>query len=151
MRSPKARSAKKQKAPRALSNVPALTAEAFNKTPGQKVVGGGNVLTIPANTGAGPFIVTHMLERTLDRRYAPVMVHHAALIDGDGTEFSMPAATSFVQKAAEAKLAVGDTFLIWRNDDYFARGKDCQSYAINITARASTKAKAKKKGSTPPM
>lgn len=123
----------KEDVKRAVSNVPHVSAAEFNQTKGQKLAGGGNVLTIEPNTGAGPFTITAVEEKVLNKKYKPVMVWTGAL--EDGTEFSLPAATSFVAKATEAKLAVGERILVWRNDDYRANGKDCESYAINITSR----------------
>jgi hypothetical protein len=119
---------------RAVYSGPLIDASAFNSAKGQKVAGGGNVLVLPPNKGAGPFTITAITEKTLHKKYKPVNVWTGA--DAAGTEWSLPAATSFVQKATEAKLAVGETVLIFRNDDYRANGKDCASYAINITSRA---------------
>jgi hypothetical protein len=109
-----------------------VTAADFNKAKGKKIAGGANVLLIPENSGAGPFTVTRIERvKVLDKRYGKTTSYHAE--DSTGAEYAMPAATSFVAKAAEGELGEGDTFLIWRNPDYKARGKMCQSYAINIT------------------
>jgi hypothetical protein len=123
------------------TNAPLIDASAFNQTEGKKITGGGNLLVLAVGTAAGPFTVTDVTEKVLNPKYKPVNVYTTA--DAQGTEWQMPSATSFVDKADKAALVEGETFLILRNDDYRARGKDCQSYAINITSRkAPKKAKA---------
>ena len=47
----------------------------------------------------------------------------------------------FVGKAQDSHLAVGDTFLVKRMEDYTDKkyGRECQAFALNITARATKK------------
>lgn len=119
---------------RAISDVPTFDRAAFAAIKGEKITGGGNVLTIPQESGAGPFTLVSVQSRKLDPRLQAVDVYVAAATDG--VEYNMPASTSFVAKAKGANLSVGDTFAVWRDVDYTARKRQCASYAITIISRA---------------
>jgi hypothetical protein len=135
-KSPKAGSAKKDGARAISTNAPLMDVSAFNSAAGKKITGGGNLLVLAVGTAAGPFEVISVEEKVLNPKYDPVNVYTAT--STDGVEWQMPSATSFVDKANKASLAVGETFAILRNADYRANGKDCQSYAINILSRTGT-------------
>lgn len=60
----------------------------------------------------------------------------------DGTEYRLPLNRSFVDKAVEAKLAVGDTITLIAEDAYVSKdGNKGMGFSLIVTARAETKAK----------
>lgn len=104
------------------------------KAAGARVIsGGGNVLTMEEGQTTGPWLITAIETRTLDKRYEPVEV-----LTGECQEqsFQLPAATSFRDKCAKAKIKVGDVIAITREADYRARGKDCEGYSLLVISQS---------------
>jgi hypothetical protein len=120
-----------------------IDSSAFNNEKGE-LFAGLNILKLKAGEAAGPFVLKNiMLQQKLgkDKKMKPVDVYVA---DHQGLELRMPAAASFIGKAKDSNLSVGDTFLVRRdeNDYVSAFGKrDCASYQIKITARGTAKKK----------
>lgn len=118
-----------------------LDPSAFQKTQGE-LFAGLNILKLKAGEAAGPFILKNiLLQQKLgkDKKMKPVDVYVA---DHDGLELRMPAAASFIGKAKDSNLGVGDTFLVYRDEQDYTSNfgkKDCASYQIKVTARASKK------------
>ncbi len=102
---------------------------------------GLNILKLQPGEGAGPFKLVKILpEQKLGKGSAaskrkPVDVYVAA--DGSGVEIRMPVAASFVGKAKDASLAVGDTFAVLRTEDYESQFKTKGAgYALRVISRA---------------
>lgn len=119
-----------------------LDASAFGST--GEVFAGLNILKLEIGQVGGPFTLTKILRNqelgvsTGKKKKKPVDVYVA---DHNKMEIRMPVAASFVGKARDCKLAVGDTFLVRRDPDYTSKeygSKECKSYSINITKRAKT-------------
>ncbi len=102
---------------------------------------GLNILKLAPGEGAGPFkLVKILLKQKLGKGAAaakrkPVDVYVAA--DASGVEIRMPVAASFVGKATDAGLAVGDTFAVLRTEDYESQFKTKGAgYALRVISRA---------------
>lgn len=117
-----------------------LDASAFGQT--GEVLAGLNILTLAVGEVGGPFVLKKILKnQTLGagaaaKKRKPVDVYVA---EHNKLEIRMPVSASFVGKAADAKLAVGDTFLVRRDPDYTSKeygSRECKSYSLNITKRA---------------
>lgn len=113
---------------------------------GGEVSFGMQIIKLKQGEAAGPFILAKILEKQdctpagAKKKYDPVDVYVGR--DTSGFEIRMPIAASFVGKAADLKLAVGDEFHLLRMDDYHSKTynkDDCQSFALAITRRAGKK------------
>ncbi len=104
---------------------------------------GLNILKLEINQVGGPFLLTKILKdqelgssgKGKNKR-KPVDVYVATF---NKLEIRMPVSASFVGKAKDNKLAVGDTFLVRRDPDYTSKeygSRECKSYSLNITKRA---------------
>lgn len=119
-------------------------AAAFDNLQGETFAG-LNVLKLAVGQTAGPLVVTRVLRdvpvsrkskkekgekvRNVDKYFATAP---------NKTEYAMPISASFVLRAREAKLDVGDTFFLRRGKDYKnpAFANKGASYELKITARA---------------
>ena len=111
------------------------------KTTGKIFSGAGDVLVMSVGSTTGPWTVTEIREnQKLDPRYAGVDIV-VAEHKPTGRTMRMPAATSFRDKAKSAGLKPGDTFAVTREEDYTARGKQCEGYSIIVTGTAKGSAK----------
>ena len=114
---------------------------AFDTAPGEKFAG-LNILKLKPGEAAGPFLLVNILKDQKlgekNKKMQPVDVYVATFAH---QEVRMPVAASFVGKAQDSHLAVGDTFLVKRLEDYTDKkyGRECQAFALNITARATKK------------
>ncbi len=105
-----------------------------------EVLAGLDILKLNVGEVGGPFVLKKILpQQSLGggkgKKIKPVDVYVA---DFNGREIRMPIAASFVGKAKDAKLAVGDTFLVRRDADYTSKeygNRECKSYSLNITTR----------------
>lgn len=127
-----------------------MDAAAFNNLGGETFAG-LNILKLLPGQAAGPFTLTKILPNQKlgdddggkKGKKKPVDVYVA--VDDDKTEVRMPVAASFVGKAKDAKLAVGDTFAVMRGENYKTKfdGKNSEprgaSYLLKILSRASKK------------
>lgn len=117
-----------------------LDPTAFGKS--GEVLAGLNILKLNVGEVAGPFVLKKILlaqklgtGKGADKR-KPVDVY---VSEFNGQEIRMPVSASFVGKAKDANLAVGDTFLVRRDADYTSKeygSRECKSYSLNVTARA---------------
>ena len=118
-----------------------MTAADFSKLTGEKFAG-LRILTLEINEAAGPFRLTNILrdqelgDQTGKKKMKPVDVYVA--IDANDLEVRMPVAASFVGKAKDSNLAIGDTFCVLRAEDYVSKdfGTKGKSYLLTVTARA---------------
>ncbi len=118
-----------------------MTAEQFRALNGEKFAG-LNILKLEPGTGGGPFTLTKILPKqdlgggAGKGKRKPVDVYVAE--DSAKVEVRMPIAASFTGKAKDAKLAIGDSFAVFRQDDYTSKkfGSKCASYEITVTGRA---------------
>lgn len=126
-----------------------MDADSFNKMGGETFAG-LNVLKLLPGQAAGPFTLkTILLNQKLgddvkgEKKKKPVDVYVA--VDAENTEVRMPVAASFVGKAKDANLAVGDVFAVLRGENYKTKfdGKNGEprgaSYALKIISRAKKK------------
>ena len=115
--------------------------DAFDTAKGEKFAG-LNILKLKPGEAAGPFVLVNILrDQQLGdskKKMKPVDVYVASF---GNQEVRMPVAASFVGKAMDSKLGIGDTFLVKRLEDYTDKkyGRECHAYALNITARANRK------------
>lgn len=116
-----------------------MDASAFGAT--GEVHAGLNILKLEIGQVGGPFTLTKILRNqdlgggTGKKKKKPVDVYVA---EHNKMEIRMPISASFVGKARDTKLAVGDVFLVRRDPDYTSKeygSKECKSYSLNITKR----------------
>jgi hypothetical protein len=118
-----------------------LPGNAFDDAQGETFAG-LNILRLKEGEVGGPFVLKEiLLNQKLgeNKKMKPVDVYVATPTAGSPVDIRMPAAASFVGKAKDAKLAVGDTFLVRRSADYIAKkfGKNnCAAYELKVTIRA---------------
>ena len=126
-------------------SVPGFVVEASEFGKSGEVMAGLNILKLEIGQVGGPFTLKKILaNQTLGAGKAakgrkPVDVYVA---EHNKMEIRMPVSASFVGKAKDAKLAVGDTFLVRRDPDYTSKeygSRECKSYSLNITKRATSK------------
>lgn len=126
-----------------------MNVDQFNQLGGETFAG-LNVLKLLPGQAAGPFTLKEILpnqrlgdEEKGKNKKKPVDVYVAT--DAEGTEVRMPVAASFVGKAKDAKLSVGDKFAVMRGENYKTKfdGKNSPprgaSYALKIIERAKAK------------
>ncbi len=118
-----------------------LAAEAgsmFDSLEGETFAG-LNILRLKEGEADGPFILTEILKNQKlgeNKKMKPVDVY---VTTKNKLAVRMPAAASFVSKAKESKLNIGDEFWVKRAEDYIAKkfGKNnCAAYILKITKRA---------------
>ena len=112
----------------------------FRTQKGEKLAG-LNIIKLGLNEAAGPLVLARiLLNQKLNPKYKETVDVYIAT-DSEGGEWRAPASASFVTKAKESKLSIGDTFAILRSDDYISKlnSKACQSYELTIMARAGKK------------
>lgn len=120
-----------------------LPGNAFDDASGETFAG-LNVLRLKEGEVGGPFVLKEILPNQKlgeNKKMKPVDVY-VGIHEASKLEIRMPAAASFVQKAKDAALGVGDVFLIRRSADYIAKkfGKNnCASYELKITSRKNKK------------
>jgi hypothetical protein len=121
-----------------------MDASQFHEAAGE-LHAGKNILKLQPGQAAGPFVLVEILaDQELGtkgrKKLAPVDVYIGE--DAAGTRWNMPLAAAFISKVEEAKLAIGDTFLVLRTDDYTSNtyGTKGQGYSLKVTARAKKKA-----------
>lgn len=107
---------------------------------------GMQILKLKIGESAGPFRLNQVLEDQdctpagAKKKFDPVDVYVGK--DEQGLEIRMPIAASFIGKAVDSKLALGDEFHVMRLPDYTSKNyskENCQSYALAITKRAKSK------------
>lgn len=115
-----------------------LPGNAFDEHDGE-VFQGLNILKLEVNETAGIFTLKKILFNQKlgksDKR-KPVDVYVAEF---NKQEIRMPISASFIGKVKDAKLAVGDTFLVRRDADYSSKEhgtKNCKSYSLKVMSRA---------------
>lgn len=113
-----------------------MDAATFNGAEGETFAG-INVLDVAVGQAAGPFVITEILkDQQLSKKVKGKVTVYVTKAP-DGTEIRMPAAASFVDKAKKAKLNVGDSIAVQRQDDYESKfGRTCESYALKVLKRA---------------
>lgn len=109
----------------------------FDSLSGEAFVG-LNLLDLAIGEADGPFILKEIRQEEIGKGKNKKMhdVYHA--VKGS-TPVQMPLAASFITKAVEADLSVGDTFYVKRANDYVAKeyaGQNCKAYLLKVTARA---------------
>ena len=119
-----------------------MTAEQFTALTGEKFAG-LRILKLEPNQGAGPFTLKEILanqdlNQDKKKKMSPVDVYVAT--DAAG-EIRMPVAASFVGKARDAKLAPGDSFAVFRTEDYKSKTFKTEAKGYNITVIARAKKK----------
>lgn len=111
-----------------------MSASAFDDVDGE-VYAGLNILKLKEGEAAGPLVLKEIKLRQqlgTDKSRKPVDVYIAAF---NKTEMRMPVAASFVQKAKDAKLSIGEVFYLKRSEDYVAKkfGKaKCAAYELKV-------------------
>lgn len=100
-----------------------LDAAAFSGLGGRHFAG-LNIVNVEVGQAAGPFTLIEILKdqnlqkkKKLKKGEKPNLVD-IYIADFNGTTIRMPASASFVMKAKESKLKVGDIFAIKRNQNY---------------------------------
>lgn len=109
----------------------------FDSAQGEAFVG-LNLLDLEEGEADGPFVVQEIEQKEFKqgKKVDVLPVFHC--MKGT-TPVDMPVSASFLTKAEEAKLSVGDTFLVKRGKDYDSKDfgtKNCKSYLLKVTARA---------------
>ncbi len=131
-----------------LKQMGGMTAADFAKLSGEKFAG-LRILTLEVNEAAGPFRLTNILpdqhlgDEKGKKKMKPVDVYVA--MDSSDMEIRMPVAASFVGKAKDSNLAIGDEFCVMRAEDYTSKdyGTKGKSYLLTVTKRANANAKKK--------
>lgn len=127
-----------------LKTLGGMTAADFSKLTGEKFAG-LRILHLEINEAAGPFRLTNILrdqelgEQTGKKKMKPVDVYVA--MDSADMEIRMPVAASFVGKAKDSNLAIGDEFCVLRAEDYISKdfGTKGKSYLLTVTKRSAAK------------
>ncbi len=123
-----------------------VAADVFNNLKGERFAG-LNILKLNPGEAAGPLTLKEILLKQdltpagskRKKKMDPVDVYIATGPDKK-IEIRMPIAASFIQKAKDAKLSVGDVFYTRRGDDYVSQFKTRgQSYEITVTQRKGEK------------
>ncbi len=89
-----------------------------------KLFAGLNILKLEIGQAAGPFKLLEILkDQNLNKKKALKKGEKPNLVDiyvgeFNGTPVRMPAGASFLMKAKESKLKVGDIFAVKRGNDY---------------------------------
>jgi len=109
----------------------------FDNAEGESFVG-LNLLDLDEGESDGHFVVIGIEEKEFKQGKKTDMlpVYHCKK---GTTPVDMPVSASFLTKAEEAALSVGDTFLVKRGKDYDSKDfgtKNCKSYLLKVTARA---------------
>ena len=109
----------------------------FDNAEGESFVG-LNLLDLDEGESDGHFVVIGIEEKEFKQGKKTDMlpVYHCKK---GTTPVDMPVSASFLTKAEEATLSVGDTFLVKRGKDYDSKDfgtKNCKSYLLKVTARA---------------
>jgi hypothetical protein len=110
----------------------------FDNLKGESFVG-LNLLDLTVGQADGPFVVNAITEKEFGVGKNKKLLPQYMCKKGT-TPVTMPISASFLTKAKEAKLDVGDTFYIKREKDFTAKdfGTDnCKSYILKVTSRAS--------------
>ncbi len=120
---------------------PKMSAADFQKLGGEQFLG-KSILQLNPGEADGPFTLVEILkDQNLNapgskKKLAPVDVYVGK--NEAGIKVNMPVAASFIAKAQEANLAVGDVFAVLRLDDYTSRayGTKGKGFALTIISRA---------------
>lgn len=117
-----------------ISNAGIMDAAAFAALQGEKFLG-LNILKLEPNTGAGPFVLSKILPKQDlgggKKKMEPVDVYVA--IDANNVEIRMPIAASFIGKAKDSKLSLGDKFAVFRTSDYKSKAFKTEGKGYNLT------------------
>ena len=116
-----------------------MDASAFRDMKGETFAG-LNILKLEPGKAAGPITIKDILlnqklgKDSAAKKRKPVDVYVG---DFEGTQIRLPVAASFVAKAKEAKLKVGDVIAILRGEDYTSQFKTRgASYELKVLSRA---------------
>lgn len=119
-----------------------IDASAFDSMAGETFAG-LNILKLNPNQAAGPITIKDILlnqrlgKDSAAKKRKPVDVYVG---EHNGVQIRLPVAASFVQKAKDAKLTVGDVIAIKRGADYTSQFKTRgASYELKVISRASKK------------
>lgn len=108
---------------------------------GAEVFGGLNVLRLNPGQGAAGLVITKIGTQTVKGRgkekgKTRELPSYSATAP-DGVEYRLPLNRSFVDKAVEAKLKVGDTITLICEGEYKSKeGNRGMGYTLLVTARA---------------
>lgn len=109
----------------------------FDGAKGEAFVG-LNLLQLNVNQADGPFRIVEIVTKDFGtaKKPNPLPVYHT--MKGT-TPVQMPISASFLTKASEANLAVGDVILVKRGENFKSAEfgtENCKSYLLKVTARA---------------
>ena len=109
----------------------------FDNIQGESFVG-KNILSLAIGQADGPFKVVR-IEPTEFKKGKDIKTINVVICEKGTTEVRMPIAGSFMSKATEADLKVGDVIYVKRGENFVAKDfgtQDCKSYLIKRTFRA---------------
>ncbi len=120
-----------------------MDASAFDNLTGEKALG-LNIIEIAVGEAAGPFKLVNILkDQNLNKKKKLAKGEQPKLIDvyvGEigNVQVRMPASASFILKAKDLKLSLGDVFAVKRLPDYPNPhgGKDGKDYHLVIIERS---------------
>lgn len=120
-----------------------MDASVFDNLGGEKALG-LNIIEVPVGQAAGPFRLVNILkDQNLNKKKKLAPGEAPKLIDiyvgeSGGHQIRMPASASFILKAKDLKLSLGDTFAIKRLADYPNPngGKDGKDWHLVIIERS---------------
>lgn len=118
---------------------PFIDAAAFGNMGGETFAG-MNILKLEVGKAAGPIVIKKILKDQIlgkgsaAKKRKPVDVYVGEL---NKIEVRLPVAASLVGKLKDAKVGVGDTIAILREDDYVSQFKTRgASYILKVISRA---------------
>lgn len=119
-----------------------IAASSFDEIQGETFAG-LNILVLKEGEAAGPIKIVKILKDqklgkdTAKRKKKPVDVYCG---EHNGVELRLPIAASFIMKAKEAGVAIGDVIAIKRVGDYMSQfNTRGASYVLKVISRGSKK------------